>query len=50
LTVTGQAEQYLFYTVSVTVLSPAKADDEAKRLSPKSVAITDLIIRGLLNG
>jgi hypothetical protein len=41
----GQAEQYMFCTVSVTVLSPANAADEAKRLRPKTAAVRDLIMR-----
>src|SRR5438309_11163033 len=35
----------MFCTTSVIVFSPASAADEAKRLTPKSVAVRDLIMR-----
>jgi len=43
LTAIGQAEQYMFCTVSVTVLSPAKAGDKPKA-EPEKAAVSDFAI------
>src|SRR6266481_192521 len=44
-TVIGQAEQYMFWTARVTVVSPASAADETRRLNPNNAVERSLVTR-----